>query len=1482
MHKKNAEYELLKKKLSEQEKQLLKLRQREKDYLERIKMLRYQIDKLDHANAIFSEVNEGLIAMFMVFDHELTPVFISQSILKLIGCSLEELKNKKIYEYIHSEDIDDLLDSVKSKIKNNTSVRTGNIRMKLETNGYVNFKSEIYVVGEKNKNPDYIFVQLSISKEQDEQVQPTEMISAFRNEHLFFISPSIEKILGYKPKAFIKHDYFDLFHPEEKDILLRIIKNRIKYHVTTGFTYIYRLRHKKGTYKWLESNVVSKKIEPTGIKTIIYTRDISAHMVESLFLKSTNKKLHAFKLIRKIITDASNETDFLRKSVGIICQAIGYQLVLIGFKEDTLEKKVRIVAYEGFSKEYIKNLKITWGDDKYGTGPGGAAIRTGEVQVMKISDEQFHPWRKLAKNQNFKEVCAVPLIIQKNVIGAIGFYSSEENTFTINEIGFLLEVSEDISRGIQLIRNERIRQIAEEDLRKSEEKYRSFFNNAPLGIFRSTPDGRFIEANNTMARMLGYDTPEEVVENVRDIANQVYVEPGKRQKIVDYSKKSSFIHHYENVYKRLDGSHFTANLYLRVVKNENGEPAYLEGMVEDITYRKNADKTIREKEERLTKLNTILNEAEKISGIGSFEWDIKEDVLIFSKGWQEIHGFYQNRVSFNKIKQLAHPDDLPFIIEAIEKALKGETDYEIEHRVLRNNVIRYIKARSKVIYNSKGEAIKMYGSIQDITEQKIAEQALRESNEKYKFLTEATSELICLHDSDGNYQYVSPSVNTMLGYEVNELEGTDPYNLFHPSDRERIKKDSHQMALNGKPIDGIEYRIRKKDGSYIWFDTYTDIILDDQGSVKHLISRSRDITERKMYEIALKKSEEKLKMALDIAVADTWEMNLETNEIIYSENWINRLGYTIQELSFNVESISKIFNEKDIQASWEKLYAHLEGKTSFYESEARIRKKNAGWVWILSRGKVVQWDKNNKPTRLLGVNVDITERKNAEKALKLSEERLKQAEKSGRLGHFEMDVKTGQAMWSDELYRIFGYGVNEIQPDFDNFRILIHPDDREKVHNLFYDSTNEHNDYDLEFRIIFKDGSTRYVHSKGQLRYDENDEPVSMFGTLQDVTEQSLAKKALRESEEKYRKLITGMNDGVVLLDHESRIVSSNPAAEKILGYNHEELLGTKSTSDKWATIHEDGSPFPAETHPATITLKTGKPMHNVIMGIKKSSGNVSWISINSEPFFLADAQKIFAMVTFTDITDLINTEQQLRELNATKDRFFSIIAHDLLNPFNAILGFSKLLCQHVDKRRVEKIQEYSNMIYQSSQQGYALLNNLLEWSRSQSGRIDFKPTSLNIGMLVSEVFELLHFVANKKNISLEYHSEEEVHIEADPNMLLTILRNLVSNAVKYSYKDGKVKVAVSRKGSGYEFIVSDDGVGMKKETLDNLFRIDTHISSRGTENEKGTGLGLIICHDFVQRHGGKIWAESKPCKGCRIAFTIPGKRDAHADVIYK
>lgn len=273
---------------------------------------------------------------------------------------------------------------------------------------------------------------------------------------------------------------------------------------------------------------------------------------------------------------------------------------------------------------------------------------------------------------------------------------------------------------------------------------------------------------------------------------------------------------------------------------------------------------------------------------------------------------------------------------------------------------------------------------------------------------------------------------------------------------------------------------------------------------------------------------------------------------------------------------------------------------------------------------------------------------------------------------------------------------------------------------------------------------------------------------------------------------------------------------------------------------------------------------------MKNAKGDYCWIRDYGQPLYDLDNTFLGYMGSCYDITESKNNENKLIALNATKDKFFKIISHDLKSPFNSILGLSQLLQEQVRSTNYEQLDELVELIKLSSQRANDLLINLTEWTYSQTGKMDYNPQLFDLVELTTETELSLFASAKLKNIKIQKNFPNELYVFADKSLIGAVIRNLLNNAIKFTYPEGKIFLEVHQLNDDVIVSIKDNGLGMSKERIDKLFQFNENVSTPGTKMEKGTGLGLIICKEFIDKNKGKFWVESQENKGSTFYFSIP------------
>ncbi|MHC1703900.1 MAG: histidine kinase N-terminal 7TM domain-containing protein [Tenuifilaceae bacterium] len=347
----------------------------------------------------------------------------------------------------------------------------------------------------------------------------------------------------------------------------------------------------------------------------------------------------------------------------------------------------------------------------------------------------------------------------------------------------------------------------------------------------------------------------------------------------------------------------------------------------------------------------------------------------------------------------------------------------------------------------------------------------------------------------------------------------------------------------------------------------------------------------------------------------------------------------------------------------------------------------------------------------------------------------------------------------------------------------------------------------------------------------------------------------------------------IVITDLKGNIEYVNPAFCNITGYTAEEALGNnprvlkgltpnETFTDLWKTVVA-GQVWKGEF---INRKKSGEYYYEeaVIAPIKNDKNDIiNFIAIKNDISLRKKAE------------NKIQTQnEELKELNATKDKFFSIIAHDLRSPFNTILGFSDYLVNNIENCEKDEVKLYLNDINKSANQTYRLLENLLEWSRIKRGLIKAKLQNYNLKIIALETELLTSEIVKSKSITLQNNIKEDLYVNCDIEMTRTIMRNLISNALKFTRSDGTVEIEAKQYNKNVEIKIKDNGVGIPSDKIPHLFTIDENITTKGTANESGTGLGLLLCKEFVESQGGRIWVESTEGEGSTFYFSLSQSKE--------
>jgi PAS domain S-box-containing protein len=1049
---------------------------------------------------------------------------------------------------------------------------------------------------------------------------------------------------------------------------------------------------------------------PAGFVSMI--RDITERKQAEEKVSHLNLTLHSIRNINQLITREKDRS----KLLGNVCknlvdtQSCFYAWVAL------LDESSKLLEYaeSNIGKDFLPILKKL----QAGVLPVCArdALRQSDVVVIKDTLTKCREC-PLALKTNSHARLSVRLEHEGKTYGILCAAVPPHVISNSEELTLFKEVADDIAFALHDMELEEERQQAEEALRKSEEKFSRAFRSSPDRITITTLDGgRFIDVNDSYIRYTGYSREEVIGHTTRELGS--WPDPHNREKIVKKLKEQGSVSN-EEVHLRIKSGEIRTSLISSEQIEINGEQCMI-SVATDITERKQAEEALRESEEKFSRAFRSSPDRIAITTLDDGRFIDVNDSYVHFAGYTREEVIGHTSKEFNS---WPNPHDREKIVKKLKE--QGRVYNEEVHLRNKSGEIRTSLFSAEPI-EINGEQC-MISVATDITERKQAEEALSESERRYRDLAESISDVFFAFDKDLRYTYWNRASEELTGVSAGDALGKHLYDVFKDDEATRKAEKAYRRALRAKKPQHFirDYKINDKE--YIFE-------ISAYPSKDGLSVFTKDVTERKQAEEALRESEE------------------------FSTSLLENSPDPI--IVINPDSSIRYVNPA------------LENLTGFSRAEVTGRKTPYPW-WT-------------------------------EETLKKTNRDLKEAMHKGAKGLKELfQKKSGEFFWVD-----------------------------------------------ITSTPVMSDGKFKYY-----------------MANWVDITERKHAEEALRESEEKFSKAFQSSPDIISIASlKDGKYIEVNDSFTRISGYSREEVIGKTTTElNTWAS--------PEERDRMLRRLLEKGHIRNEEYIVRSKSGKLQNVLISAEVIEVGGEPCIISVVT--DITERREAEEKLREaatlreLDRLRTELLANISHELRTPLSSIKGFATVLLEYENKLKRHEKREYLETIDKNTDRLVELIEQLLDMSRLGAGMLSIEKSPTSISKLFQEVLAEVQVRAPAHRFALDLPARlPRAHIDA--KRIRQVLDNLTDNAVKHSRAGTEITIRARKKGDEILVAVIDQGTGIPKNILPRVFERLFSSGKRHISGTSGIGLGLSICKGLVEAHGGRIWIESEEGRGTTCFFTLP------------
>lgn len=901
----------------------------------------------------------------------------------------------------------------------------------------------------------------------------------------------------------------------------------------------------------------------------------------------------------------------------------------------------------------------------------------------------------------------------------------------------------------------------------------------------------------------------------------------------------------------------------------------------DVTLRRNQEGLIRQNEERL-------NEAQHISKVGSWEYSFENGALHWSSEHYRIFEVEEPQpqaMLYELYRSKIHPEDLKVLDILMQDATEYGEGFRFEHRaIFDDGRIKYVIGIARAVKNEKGKTVLLKGTVQDITEHKLANEKIRISEERLKEAQQISKV--------GSWEFTFKDQKLYWSselYRIFEIKEPQQQELLYELCRKKIHPDDlvqldQIISITQQTGKGgiLEHRAIFPDGRIKHLIGISQVVRDRNDAVVSLKGTVQDISEQKLVNEKIRISEERYHLISKATNDAIWDWDIINNDLFCGIGYKTLFGYDIEKEPFTIEKWQQSIHPDDAEKVFKSVEGVLENPAIFKtENEYRFCKVDGSYATVLDRSYIIR-DKDGQPIRLIGALQDITRLRKDEEQLRLLSSVITHTNDAVLITEAEpIHLPGPRILYVNEAFtKMTGYLPEEVIGKTP--RILQGPKTDRDILKELKEKLENWQSCDFDLINYTKEGEEFWVNISIVPVANEKGWFTHWISVQRDITERKRYEQELRKNKDKIQQSLNELSHQkyaldqhaiVAITDINETMLYANDRFCAISQYSQQELIGENHR------IINSGFHSPAFFTQMKQTITAGKVWHGEIQN-KAKDGSVYWVETTVVPFMDKETGKPIQYIGISsDITQRKNDELALRELNeqvrlraeelaisnAELEHFAYIASHDLQEPLRMVTSFLTLLDKKYKNQLDDKAKQYIHFAVDGSIRMRRIILDLLEYSRA--GRHNFNFEAVNINQLLTDVMQLNRTIIEEKEAQISW--DKMPTIVAAPTPLQQVFQNLLSNALKYQHVGKKpvVKIGYSETKTHWNFFVTDNGMGIEEQYFEKIFIIFQRLHNK--EEYSGTGIGLAICKKIIETHQGKIWIKSVPNQGTTFYFSI-------------